>query len=68
MPAPSRSQRRRQPVRSPGAQPARTASVTRSVEPPDYSREYEDVRQDLRLIAIIGLVLLAGMIGASFVI
>ncbi|GAB4424488.1 MAG: hypothetical protein OHK0015_03320 [Chloroflexi bacterium OHK40] len=60
--ASSRSQRRRQPVRSPQRRP----SAARVLEPPDYSRDYAYVRQDLILIAVIGGLLLAGMIGASF--
>ncbi|MFV9503266.1 MAG: hypothetical protein AB4911_01735 [Oscillochloridaceae bacterium umkhey_bin13] len=78
MPPTNRGQRRRQPVRTPGA-PAQAASVTtqprrptskpaRAVEPPDYSRDYADVRRDLRMITIISSILLVGMIGASFVI
>lgn len=67
MPSTSRSQRRRQPVRStqqrrPHAPPARV------VEPPDYSRDYADVRRDLRLIVIISGLLFAGMIALAFVI
>jgi hypothetical protein len=63
--ATSRPQRRRQPVRSqqqrrPGAATART------LEPPDYSRDYAFVRQDLILIAIIGGLLFAGLVAASF--
>jgi len=48
--ASSRSQRRRQPVRSPQRRP----SAARVLEPPDYSRDYAYVRQDLILIAVIG--------------
>ncbi len=59
----SRGSRRRQPVRSPQRRP----TVTRTVEPPDYSRDYAYVQQDLIRIAIIGGILLAVMIGASFV-
>lgn len=59
----SRGSRRRQPVRSPQRRPA----VTRAVEPPDHSRDYAYVQQDLIRIAIIGGLLLAVMIGASFV-
>lgn len=58
----SRGSRRRQPVRS----PQRRLAVTRAVEPPDYSRDYAYVQQDLIRIAIIGGLLLAVMIGASF--
>ncbi|MCS6888752.1 MAG: hypothetical protein NZQ09_11125 [Chloroflexus sp.] len=59
----SRSNRRRANQR-PGSvrrPPART------IEPPDYSREYADVRQDLVWIAIWGGLLTIGMIAASFV-
>lgn len=63
--ATSRNQRRRQPVRSP--QPRRPgAAQARTLEPPDYSREYAYVRQDLILIAIIGGLLFAGLVVASF--
>jgi Ni/Co efflux regulator RcnB len=63
----SRSQRRRQPVRSPQSRrPLVATTTTRNLEPPDYTREYDDVRHDLVLIAIIGGLLLAGMIAASF--
>jgi hypothetical protein len=73
MPATSRNQRRK-PVRSPGsgqlrpssAAPGRT-KTTRQLEPPDYSRDYADVRRDLRLIALISVLLFAGMIGAAMV-
>ncbi|MEF3273425.1 MAG: hypothetical protein K6356_03355 [Chloroflexus sp.] len=41
--------------------------VARTVEPPDYSREYADVRQDLIWIAILGGILTIGMIVASFI-
>lgn len=63
--ATQRSQRRRQPVRSPQARRPSTASA-RSLEAPDYSRDYAYVRKDLILIAIIGGLLFAGMIAASF--
>lgn len=63
----TRSQRRRQPVRSP--QPRRPGAVTtRTLEAPDYTRDYAYVRQDLILIALIGGVLLVGLIIASFLI
>lgn len=65
MPTTSRSQRRRQPVRNAPRRPS--ASTTRSVEPPDYSRDYAYVRRDLMLIAIIGGLLFVGLIVASFV-
>lgn len=73
MPATSRNQRRK-PVRSPGsgqlqplsATPGRT-KTTRQLAPPDYSRDYADVRRDLRLIALISVLLFAGMIGAAMV-
>jgi hypothetical protein len=63
--ATSRSQRRRQPVRSP--QPRRPgAAPARTLEPPDYSREFAYIRQDLILIAVIGGLLFVGLIVASF--
>lgn len=62
--ATSRSQRRRQPVRSP--QQRRPGAAARTLEPPDYSRDYAYVRQDLILIAIIGGLLFAGLVVASF--
>lgn len=67
MPTTTRSQRRRQPVRSP-QQRRPSAQAQRQLEPPDYSRDYDDVRRDLRLIAIISVVLFIGMVGLSFVI
>ncbi|WP_322815342.1 hypothetical protein [Chloroflexus sp.] len=59
----SRSNRRRSnqrpgPVRRP---------VVRSIEPPDHSREYADVRRDLFWITVWGGLLIIGMIAASFV-
>lgn len=65
MPTTSRSQRRRQPVRS-SQQRRPSAQTTRALEPPDYTREYDDVRRDLRLIALISGALFAGMIALSF--
>ena len=67
MPTTTRSQRRRQPVRSP--QPSRRPSTQpqRVIEAPDYARDYADVRRDLTLIAIISVVLFAGMVALSFV-
>ena len=67
MPTTTRSQRRRQPVRSP--QPSRRPSTQpqRVIEAPDYTRDYADVRRDLTLIAIISVVLFAGMVALSFV-
>lgn len=62
MPTTTRSQRRRQSVRT---QPRRPSA--RVVEPPDYSRDYAFVKRDLLLIALIGGLLFAGMIGAFFV-
>lgn len=67
MPTTTRSQRRRQPVRSP-QQRRPSTQTTRQLEPPDYSREYADVRRDLRLITLIAGVLFAGMIALAFVI
>lgn len=58
----SRGARRRPSVRSLQRRP----SPTRTVEPPDYSRDYAYVRQDLIRIAIIGSVLLIGMVGVMF--
>ncbi|NJN15259.1 MAG: hypothetical protein HC822_02635 [Oscillochloris sp.] len=58
-----RSARRRQPVRS-----SQRRQPARVIAPPDYTREYMYVRRDLMLIALIGGLLLAGMIAASFVI
>ncbi len=67
MPTTPRTQRRRQPVRS--SQPRRPSGPPqRPVAPPDYSGDYADVRRDLRLIAIISVVLFAGMIALTFVI
>ena len=66
MPTTTRSQRRRQPVRSPQRRP--TAQVARSAEPLDYTRDYADVRRDLILITIISVVLFAGMFALSFII
>lgn len=59
----SRSNRRRSNQRS---APVRRP-VARSIEPPDYSREYADVRRDLFWIAIWGGLLMLGMVIASFV-
>ena len=59
-----RSQRRRQPVRTP--QPRRPGVAARMAEPIDYTREYAYIRKDLILIALIGGLLLAGLIVASF--
>lgn len=63
--ATSRSQRRRQPVRSPQSRRPNTGA-TRTLEPPDYTRDYAYVRKDLILIAIIGGSLFATMVVASF--
>lgn len=60
-------QRRRQPVRTPGRRPAGTGPA-RVVAPPDYTRDYEFVRRDLILIALIGGLLFIGLIAASFII
>ncbi len=62
--ATSRSQRRRQPARSP--QSRRPVAAARTAEPPDYSREFAYIRQDLILIAVIGGLLFVGLIVASF--
>ena len=66
MPSTTRSQRRRQPVRSP-QQRRPSPQATRHLEPPDYTRDYDDVRRDLKLITIISLVLFVGMFALSFV-
>ncbi|MEI8306813.1 MAG: hypothetical protein WCF99_07065 [Chloroflexales bacterium] len=62
MPTTTRSQRRRQSVRT---QPRR--SPARVIEPPDYTRDYAYVRHDLLLIAFWGGLLFVGMIVASFI-
>ncbi len=59
----SRSNRRRPSQRSSQAR----RPIARSVEPPDYSREYAYIRQDLVWIAIWGGLLTIGMVIASFV-
>jgi hypothetical protein len=59
----SRSNRRRSNQRSASVR----RPVARSIEPPDYSREYADVRRDLFWIAIWGGLLMLGMVIASFV-
>lgn len=65
MPTTTRSQRRRQPVRS--SQPRRPSpQAARTLEPPDYTREYADVRRDLIMITIISGLLFAGMVALSF--
>jgi hypothetical protein len=63
MPSTSRSQRRRQPVRT-----QQRRSPARVIEPPDYSRDYAYVRRDLMMIAFWGGLLFIGMIAASFII
>lgn len=63
--ATQRSQRRRQPVRSPQSRRP-GAAPSRVVEAPDYARDYAYVRRDLILIAIIGGGLFAAMVAASF--
>ncbi len=63
--ATSRTQRRRQPTRTP--QPHRPGTSTaRTSEAPDYTRDYAYVRQDLLLILLIGGLLFVGMVAASF--
>ena len=65
MPTTTRTTRRRQPVRTP--QPRRPgAPAGRTLDPPDYTRDYADVARDLRLIAIISVILFAGMFALSF--
>jgi hypothetical protein len=59
-----RSQRRRQPVRSP--QPRRSSAPMRSNEPPNRTLDYAFVRRDLIQIALIGGLLFAGLVAASF--
>jgi len=60
-----RSPRRRQPTRTP--QPRRPgAGTARTFEAPDYTRDYAYVRQDLLLILLIGGLLFAGLVAASF--
>ncbi|NTU77864.1 MAG: hypothetical protein HGA45_00430 [Chloroflexales bacterium] len=67
MPTTTRSQRRRQPVRGP-QQRRPNAQAQRHLEPPDYTRDYADVRRDLTMIALISVLLFVGMLGLSFVI
>jgi hypothetical protein len=67
MPTTPRSQRRRQPVRSPQLS-RRPSAPTRVIEAPDYTRDYADVRRDLTLITIISVVLFIAMVALSFVI
>ena len=62
MPTTTRSQRRRQPVRT-----QQRRSPARSIEPPDYTRDYADVRRDLRMIALWGGLLFIGLIAAYFI-
>jgi hypothetical protein len=66
MPSTARNQRRRQPTRlnQPANQPRRQPA--RVVEPPDYSRDYAYVRRDLIRITLIGSLMFAAMIAASF--
>lgn len=73
MPAPSSRGQRRKPIRSLGsggaARPTPALAYTqpaRPIEPPDYSRDYADVRRDLRVIAIVSSLLLVGMVAVSF--
>jgi hypothetical protein len=66
MPATTRSQRRRQPARP--QQPQQRRASARSIEPPDYSRDYADVLRDLRMIAIIGGLLFIGMVATYFIV
>ncbi|PDW03789.1 hypothetical protein [Candidatus Viridilinea mediisalina] len=74
MPAPSSRGQRRKPIRSLGsgtaAKPTPALAYTqpaRPVEPRDYSRDYADVRRDLRMIALVSSLLLVGMVVISFV-
>ncbi len=67
MPVSTRTSHRRQSTRR--LQPRRPSlHTTRHLEPPDYSRDYADVRRDLTLIAIISSLLFIGVVGLSFVI
>lgn len=62
MPAQTRAQRRRQPVRSAPAQgQPRRAPVRVAPEPVDYSRDYASVRRDLWRISIWAILLFAAM-------
>lgn len=63
MPTTTRSQRRRQPVRT-----QQRRSPARVIEPPDYSRDYAYVKQDLLMITVWGGLLFVGMIAAYFIV
>jgi hypothetical protein len=62
MPTTTRSQRRRQPVRT-----QQRRSPARVIEPPDYTRDYADVRRDLLMITLWGGLLFVGMVAAYFI-
>jgi len=62
MPTTTRSQRRRQPVRT-----QQRRSPARVIEPPDYSRDYTYVRRDLLMITLWGGLLFIGMVVVYFV-
>ena len=62
MPTTTRSQRRRQPVRT-----QQRRSSARVIEPPDYTRDYAYVRRDLLMIAFWGGLLFVGMVAAYFI-
>ena len=64
----SRSQRRRQGVRSPARRPSSSVASRPSASPPDYSLDYAYVRRDLLRILLVGGLLFAAMIAVSFVI
>lgn len=63
MPAQSRSQRRRQPVRSQQRRPVRAVPQS---EPVDYALDYARVRHDLKRIALWSILLFAGMVAIAF--
>ncbi|NTW00487.1 MAG: hypothetical protein HGA19_04175 [Oscillochloris sp.] len=63
MPTSTRSQRRRQPVRT-----QQRRSPARVIEPPDYSRDYAYVKHDLLMITVWGGLLFVGMIAAYFIV
>lgn len=64
----STSSRSKKPQRRQAARPApRQPVVTRRVvEPPDYSKDYADVRRDIIRIGVLSALLFGGMIGISF--
>jgi hypothetical protein len=64
MPQQSRAQRRRQPNRQ--SVPQRRMPV-RSIEPVDYTKDYADVRRDLRRILLWTALMFVGMAALLFV-